>query len=142
MNTKATYRFSHELAPRIREWIRARGGVLVWKSSDGGREFVTPAVGPDGKRPDRPHWSVGSSPDTLITSEEQVRVFVTREVKRFRVGLKRGRGLQIVLTNASQARLTKALDAAGPNSCYRFDYETQEAVIYDSTHEVPLSEWP
>ena len=108
-------------------WIADRGGVAVWKdqslSRRGGNMF-TPA-----DQTGEPQWGYARA-DT-VTSIEDFRFSVgMREVKRFRVAIRiSSNGMMLKLTDAASEKLNKALDVAGPDAVYTFDYDTQEAVI-------------
>ena len=131
------------LTPGVRakfeDWIKTRGGVAVWKNADlsncGAGDVFTPAKTAMGAVYDKPHWSWAL--DRVVTELTEFRfVREMREVKRFHVALRMGsQGLKVKCTDASSARIRKACDKAGPDNTYRFDYETQEAVI-----EVPVWE--
>jgi hypothetical protein len=136
---------------KFAEWIGTRGGVQVWNNinlsnPDAGKQF-TPAL-QDVEVPEAhggvnrvpypsPNWSVARG--AVVTSLDAFR-FVARmiEVKRFRVGIRMGRqGLSMKCTDAASRRIHRECDRAEEKygtSYYRFDYETQEAVI-----EIP--EW-
>jgi hypothetical protein len=119
------------------KWIKTRGGVAIWKnislSHCGAGDSYTPARhadGSDGTTPkDKPHWT--KQFDRIITDINAFRfVKEMREVKRFHVALRiSGTGLMMKCTDASSARIRRACDKAGRESSYRFDYETQKAVI-------------
>lgn len=137
-----------ENAPRFRDWIANRGGVAVWRShdlSDPAKSFSTPARTVDGHPTPRPTWKVGSEPERIITSEAEVDVITWRELKRFRIAVRRGgQGLVLKLTDASSRRLWREIDkasAGGRESSYYFDYDAQEAVIEIEACRVPLDQW-
>lgn len=131
--------YAPESRPTFEKWISERGGVLVWPNEnlsnpDAGDVF-TPARDSNGNSNanNKPRWDRGEP--TLVTDIADFKFATMREVKRFRVGLRMGaQGMMVKLTDAATARVRKACADAGPESCYRFDYDTQEAVI-----EVP--EW-
>ena len=131
-------------APKLAEWIAKRGGVAVWRSvdlSDPGCSMSTPALtdgGPTGK----PHWKVDSKPERIITDASLIDVVTRKEVKRFRIAVRRGgQGLSMKLTDHSSRKLRMAVDKAGKGADYQFDYETQEAVVTVPDETVPLNEW-
>lgn len=119
--------------PLIVDWLKHRGGVLVWKSinlSNPGASWTTPALQADGAPAVRPSWEAANEPARHITDPAEIEVIALREVKRFRVALRRGsQGLSIKLTDASSARLRRELEKAGDQATYQFDYCSQEAVI-------------
>ncbi|MFH1628381.1 MAG: hypothetical protein ABIE47_06620 [Pseudomonadota bacterium] len=116
---------------KFEEWIKERGGVQVWHNVNlsnprAGNQF-TPAtmmikdVGDmagylDSKIGDivsypRPHWSVGAG--EVVTNINRFR-FVKgyKEITRIQVALQRGSGLNFCLTDGSQRKVDRALDAA------------------------------
>jgi hypothetical protein len=114
---------------KFQDWIANRGGILVWPNvnlSDPGKgPMFTPARhddGSDGSK-DKPHWSVGDP--TLVTSIDEFEFVTLREYKRFHVGVRRGDGLSIVLTDAAKRRLDRELAKASKDhgdAFYEFDY--------------------
>ena len=121
--------------PQFEDWMRTRGGVLVWtnlsmSSPDAGHMFTpaTTSTKEDGKL-HKPHWSYGKP--ELHTSLEDFRfVKEMREVKRFHVGIRLGsQGMAYKLTDGATRRVRKECDKAGPESTYHFDYDTQECVV-------------
>jgi hypothetical protein len=122
------------------EWIAKRGGVAVWEnrnlSNPNAGPMFTPANDKAGKPTGAPHWAFGLL--EVCQSIEDFRfVKELKEVRRFRVAIRRCEGLMLKLTDHSTDKLHKALDKikeeTGQEACYRFDYGTQEAVI-----EVPV----
>lgn len=90
----------------------------------------------------RPHWSATTTPKFIITDPTEVTVDVPKEVKRFRVGLRRGaQRFKVKCTDASSRRIRAAVEVAGDGAWYEFDYDTQEAVIYVAERSVPLNEY-
>jgi hypothetical protein len=78
----------------------------------------------------------------VITSAADIDVIKDREVKRFRVGLRRGaQGMSIKVTDAGTRRIREAVTKAGDGAHYVFDYETQEAVILAPESKIPLDQW-
>ncbi len=123
--------------PKFEEWLKDRGGVAVWENLDlsnpGAGLMFTPANDKDGKPSGKPHWSVGLL-EVCKSLEDFKFIKEMKEVRRFRVAIRRGsQGLSLKLTDASTDKLHKALDKVkdetGQEACYRFDYDTQEAVI-------------
>ena len=143
MNAK--HECTPENAPRFRAWIQVRGGVAVWRSvnmSNLGVSWSTPALAEDGSPYLKPSWESASTPERIITDPSDIEVATRREVKRFRVGLRRGaQGLSIKLTDGAGRRLHAELEKAGEGAAYRFDYETQEAVVSVPAERVPLDLW-
>jgi hypothetical protein len=64
-----------------------------------------------------------------------------KEVRRFRVGVRRGDGLSFKLTDGATRKLRAAVANAGELATYRFDYEMQEAVVLVPDKTVPLNQW-
>ena len=131
---------------KFEDWIKTRGGILVWEnvnlSDPGAGPMFTPVRDAEGKtncKNSPPHWTHRYHETcTKIKDFKFVKEMV--EVNRFRVAVRMGtQGLMVKLTDASTKKLNKALDKAkektGQDASYRFDYSTQEAVI-----EVPLWE--
>lgn len=140
------HNFKHECrsehASKFWDWIKNRGGVAIWKSvdlSDPSKSWSTPAL-TDGKETSKPHWQADSKPSQVITNPEEIGVFLPKEVKRFRVAVRMAaNGLKLKLSDAATRKLNKALEKAGEDAFYEFDYETQEAVIYVTGEQVSLS---
>ena len=128
---------------KFAEWIKSRGGVMVWHcvnlSNLTGPTF-TPALTeyPPTRglvQTRKPSWTVSSLPGETITDLARFRFAKElKEVRRFRVAIRpSSNGMAMKLTDASSKRVRAATDKAGDEATYRFDYETQEAVI-----EVPV----
>jgi hypothetical protein len=134
-----------ENAPKFREWIATRGGVARWPSvnlSNIGASWSTPVLTASGEPTPKPNWQAASAPSEIATSEDQVNVFVPKEVRRFRVATRMGsQGFSVKLTDASGRKLRAALEKAGEGSWHQFDYSTQEAIIFVADSTIPLSEW-
>jgi|SRR5579883_539130 len=139
----------HECAPENAElmlkWVRERGGVAVWGSinfSNLGASWTAPLNDEQGNRKPKPTWEAANEPERVITDPREIVVVVRREVKRFRIGVRRGgNGLSFKLTDASSRRVRAAVDKAGEDATYQFDYDTQEAVILVPDKTVPLVEF-
>lgn len=134
-----------EDAPRIWEWITNRGGIVRWPSvdlADLGRSWTTPYKDEHGEvRTEAPHWKA-PRPSHHITDIDDVCVAVDREVKRFRVAIRRSsNGLSMKVTDAGSRRIREAVAKAGVGAYHTFDYETQEAVIMAPESVLPLSRW-
>jgi hypothetical protein len=131
---------------KFEDWIKTRGGILVWEnvnlSNPGAGPMFTPVRDAEGKtncKNSPPHWTHRYH-ETCTKIKDFKFVKEMCEVNRFRVAVRmRSQGLMVKLTDASTKKLHKALDKAkektGQDASYRFDYDTQEAVI-----EVPLWE--
>ncbi len=131
---------------KFASWMLERGGVLIWHSqdlSDPGAQTFTPAQDEKGhsnlKSP--PHWKfTGCNPECVTDLTRFRFAKEMKEVQRFHVAVRMGdSGLRIKCTDASTAKIRKACakwtDQYKVDAAYRFDYETQEAVI-----EVPIFE--
>jgi hypothetical protein len=122
----------------IWNWLQHRGGVRVWKSinlSNPGAEWMTPAD--KGK----PTWEV-SDESTLLTDAKDFVVVTMKEVKRFRVGIRRGSsGLSLKVTDGGSRRIRREVAKAGEGASYRFDYDEQSAVILVPEKTVTLVEF-
>lgn len=134
---------THESATTVASWFVDYRGAILWKSHDlsnPGKTWWTPqylkappSKGlPCGATP--PHWSAASP--VTYTHPHDIDVVTGHRFKKFRVALRRGsQGLKIKLTDASTARVNKALADAARKSSHgdswnTFDYETQEAEIF------------
>jgi hypothetical protein len=139
----------HEVAPenalRMFEWIKTRGGIAVWPSinfSNLGQSWSTPYRTPEGELMLKPTWQADSKPSRVITDPNDVVVIARKEVKRFRVAIRRGsQGMSFKLTDASSRKLRATCDKLSTESSYHFDYETQEAVFTIPDTKVPLTEY-
>lgn len=136
-------------AAKFADWLATRGGLAVWKSQylgNPGASWTTPATHADGTPATAPHWSTGKTPDEIVTDAADVAVETTKEIRRFRVGLKRGNGFQIELTPAASRRVRAAIDKAKQTAglkevWHEFDYTTQEAVIVTVGKSISLAEY-
>ncbi len=130
-------------AAKVARWLQHCGGIAVWGSldlSDPGREWFTPARLTDGTLPSPPHWSAPNKPKRIVTDIEQVFVVTHREAARVRIAIRRGSyGLRWKLTDASSARLRKALAKAGSTAVHVF--EGDHAVVHVETSRTPLADW-
>ena len=143
-----TEQTKHECAPenagKMREWIKSRGGIAIWRSanlSNPGASWSTPAE-TDGKPMTKPTWQAQDKPERVITDASEIEVVTRKEVRRFRVAVRQGdSGLQFKLTDASSRKLREAMSKLGDESSYHFDYETQEAILTMPDKRVPLNEW-
>lgn len=126
------------------QWFRERGGIAVWPSvnlSKLGISWTTPAQTTEGTPTPQPTQEADSKPSKVITDPALVKVLVPREVKRFRVAIRRSsNGIYLKCTEASTRRIHATI-AKYPGSWYVFDYETQETVILVSDSELSLADW-
>lgn len=125
-------------AAKIKEWMKSRGGIAVWRSinlSNPSGQWITPADA------SKPNWQADSTPE-IITDPSQIQVERCKEVKRFHIALRHGSNnpFLIKLTDASTRKVNAAC-AKYPDSHYGFDYSTQEAVIYVPETTTPLEEY-
>lgn len=151
-------------APKFADWIANRGGIAVWQSvnlSNPGASWSTPATirkgdchtGPGQEYRDtaldaddivpypKPTWQAGNEP-TVITDPAEVEVYESKEVKRFRVGVRMGsQGFTLKVTDGGTRRIREAVAKAGEGAFHGFDYDTQEAIIYAATTIGSLKEW-
>lgn len=146
--------YAHECveqnAEKFVDWILHRGGIAVWQSvnlSNPGASWSTPAL-TDGRPTPQPTWQADSEPAAVHTDPAKILVRREKEVRRFRVGLRRKgfMGLTFVLTDGAQRRLYSALDKlrdAGQDPRYHFDRSTQEVVITvpDDEGTMSLADW-
>jgi len=139
----------HECAPenaaKMREWIRSRGGVAIWRSqnlSNPGASWSSPALTPEGTPYPKPSWQAENAPHRIITAAAEIEVITRKEVKRFRIAVRMGgSGLTMKLTDASTRKVRAACDKLGPDSAYEFDYGSQEAIITLPGERVSLADW-
>jgi hypothetical protein len=140
---------------KIVGWIKTRGGIAIWRSanlSNPGASWTTPAtirkgdctgyIGPDADDVipyPKPTWQADSKPSNVIDSVQDIDVSYDVEVKRFKVALRRA-GFSVKVTDAGTRRIRKEVEKAGKGSFYRFDYDTQEAVIFRQDRIVSLTE--
>lgn len=129
-------------AERIREWLNTRGGLALWRSANlanPGGSWTTPFRNAQGLAMGKPTWEAESAPYRVITDASEVEVVTEREVKRFRIAIRLGsQGMSYKLTDASTAKVRREVAKAGAEATYRFDYETQEAIILVPAEVVPL----
>jgi hypothetical protein len=142
--------YQHEVleenVAKFAEWIRERGGIAVWRSqdlSDPCFSLSSPFLSKEGKPTTKPHWKVGETPDLVVTDPALIHVITVKEVKRFRVALRRGdQGFKIKLTDASSQKVNAAVERAGEGASYHFDYDTQVVVITAPVDRgMSLEEW-
>ena len=122
---------------KFTDWIANRGGVARWRninmSNPDGGDMYTPVNAQDGQPMTKPHWGVLWEENITDIKRFQF-ARETKEVKRFRVAIRRGaNGLQFKCTDASsrkirenQRRLEEKLHTT---VTYHFDYDSQECVL-------------
>ena len=129
-------------APKFAGWIAHRGGVANWHSvnlSNPGASWSSPAKAKDGTPMPKPTWQAGNEPE-VITKAEDIEVFTAKEVKRFRVGIRRA-GFMLKCTDGASRRIRAAVAKAGEGAYHELDYSTQEAVIMQTTSLGSLKDW-
>lgn len=137
------YAIRESAAAEAVDWIKNRGGILVWQSvnlSNPGISWLTPARLKDGRPAPRPSWQAAERPARHITDMADVMVARNLEYKRVRISVRPGsQGLSLKLTDAASGRVRKALHEAGEGAWYRL--EGNEAVIMRPTVQIPLTRW-
>ena len=132
-------------AQQIWQWLQTRGGLAIWPSinlSNFDKSWTTPLNNADGTPKTKPTWEADSKPSRVITDPAEVVVAVDEEVKRFRIGVRMGsQGMTLKVTDGGTRRIRAAVAKAGEHAHYRFDYETQEAVILKPKSETPIAEY-
>ena len=132
-------------APQLLGWLLARRGLALWTSANlanPGTTWTTPARDKNGKPMPKQSWEMNNTPHIIVESSDKVTVFIDKEVKRFRIGIRKdGNGLSMKCTDGATRRIRKELEKAGENSSYSFDYGTQEAVIVKPGNSMTLTEW-
>ena len=149
MLSNGRYLCEAENAPQISEWMKTRGGVLVWGSadiSDPEKTWTTPYLRASGEVTTKPYWQAQDKPLAHFTDPALIDVSEPVEVKRFRVALSMGaQGFKVKLTAHSTMKVRKEVaKAAGGKegaAWYAFDYGTQEAVIFKEGERLSLPEW-
>lgn len=143
-DTMNKHQVTPDNAARFKDWIANRGGLALWFSanlSNPGATWTTPALTEDGQPYPRPSWQVEPKPYRIITDPADVEVCIDEEVKRFHVDVVNGDSFNFVLTDKSSKRVKDAVAKVGDGAYYRFDYDTQEAVIMRLVKKVSLAEW-
>jgi hypothetical protein len=134
-----------ENAERIWNWLQTRGGLAVWMSinfSNFGASWTTPVNDANGTPTGKPTWQADSKPFRIITDPDEVVVAVDEEVKRFHVATRVGsQGFTMKCTDGATRRIRHEVMKAGEQAYYRFDYETQEAVILKPKSITPIAEY-
>ncbi len=145
MSTEKYLYCSPDVAARYHVWIQNRGGIAVWKSVDLSNpvgSWCTPALTEQGEPTPQPTWQAEASPSGIVTTPEQVMVDIPREVKRFRVGVRKGGSRWMLkVTEGGSRRIWREVAKAGEGAWYEFAYETQEAVIFVPQEQIPLLEY-
>ena len=137
-------------AGMISDWLKNRGGILVWQSvdlSDPEHVVTTPALDQLGNRPKKPDWKCDDNP-TLLTNPDEIGVASSVEVKRFHVATRMGsQGFCIKVTDGGSNRIRREVAKAEARYGYGkvwycFDYSDYDnAVIMADTDVVSVTEW-
>ena len=134
---------TEENAPKFLDWIRNRGGLLIWDSanlSNPGASWTTPYKDTNGMIYTKPTWEAKREPARHIIDTDKVMVQKHKEVKRIPIALRRGDGLSIELTTHSSRKVRMAVDKVGEGATYSF--EDREAVIWSpDSNPIMLTEW-
>jgi len=133
-----------EIAERVAEWLRTRGGIAIWQSIDlsyAGQTITTPVNTSEGKPYPKPTSWVGETPECIITDFADVLVSNVVEVKRLHVALRMGNNGKIKCTDASSHLIRCAVAEAGEGAYHVFDNKTREAVILKPESQVPLLQY-
>jgi hypothetical protein len=127
---------------KFQNWIKTRGGVVVWRNQDLScrrGDMFTPVNGPDGKESPRPHWAY--TVHETITDITRFK-FATREVEvgRCKIALKtKGYDTMfgfmptaLVLTDGSQRRVDKLQHKLKEQhrADVTFYFEDREAAVF------------
>jgi hypothetical protein len=137
------YISSIENAPVFACWMTTRGGLAIWDSLMIGEDRSwTTAATTDGQPTSKPHSYAANKLDQVITDSDDVGPTTFTEVKRFHVGVRMGsQGLTLKLTDGATRKVRRAVNQAPEGSTYRFDYDTQEAVILAPSGTISLTSW-
>lgn len=126
-------------APRIVKWFETQGGIAIWSSinlSNPSASWTTPKDG------QKPSWEAANTPSRIITDPADVIVDEPKEARRFHVAIRpSAQDMSFKLTDASTARVRKAVATCGLDAWYVFDYDRQDAVIFVPGRSTPLNEW-
>lgn len=132
-------------AAKIWSWIASRGGIAIWQSinlSNPGISWTTPVRDEEGVFTTKPTWQSSNEPSRIITDPSEVLVSQDREVKRFHVGIRLGtNGLMLKCTDGASRRIRREVEKAGEGAYYKFDYLSQDAVIFAPDKQSTLVEW-
>lgn len=138
------HRCNVDNADAFSKWLSSRGGLLLWEAADfTPMSWSTPATTEAGDVMGQPTWRCKKTPTLHITDAADIEVFQNKEIRRFKVAHKPkpDNGLMRTLTDHSDRKLRVALDLAGPDSTYEFDYASGEAVILVSETMGSLATW-
>jgi hypothetical protein len=130
-------------APLFLGWLKAGRGIAVWRSenlSNPGASWSSPARMTNGEPQPKPTWEASSIPERVIEDIDDVVVDIPRLVQKFHVGV-RAKGTRLEVTTGGSRKIRTAVEKAGKDAWYEFDYETQEAMIFVPDQTVTLAEW-
>ena len=142
-----------ENAAKFAAWIKSRGGVAVWQSSDPARpdlSWSTPATSRMGDcqgQTDgeiiafrKPTEHSRNAPTTIITDPAEIGVHLSAVVKRFHIGIHRStNGLEV--TAGGTRRIHAEVAKAGDGAFHTFDLERQDALIHKPSGWTSLAQW-
>ncbi len=118
------------------EWLTTRGGLALWRSinlSNPGLAWTTPATEADGTPKTKPSRQAANEPYRIITDPDEVVVDIPKEVKRFRIGIRKAsQGMSLKVTDGDTRRIRKEVVKAQEQygeAWYEFDYILQEVII-------------
>lgn len=129
-------------ARKFAEWFRDRGGIAVWSSCDlsnPGKRLTTPAWWPAviqrAKR--SPHWSMGAEPK-VFTDPAKVLLIEYEDFCTFEIKLKRGSGMNVVLSSKSDHKVRDMLCKAQVKLEERPEFKEYMAMPdFGSTYRFP-----
>ena len=135
-----------ENAGKFLNWIRTRGGLALWRTLDlarAGQFWTAPLKDGSGVVKPKPLYHTEDKPYQIVESTDDVLVQKDKEVRRFYVALRAGRGgTMLKLTVGGSRKVAAATAKAGVGAYHVFDYDTQEAIIMaPDGPAVTLTEW-
>ena len=129
-----------ENAAAIWSWLTTRGGIAIWRSTDPSRpaaSWTTPVKAADGKPTAKPTPDAADSPERIITDAAEVVVSVDAEANRLSVSRDPDGGL----SQASADAIHGAVVKAGEGAYFRLEQDKDEAIIYASVGQTPITDW-
>jgi len=153
--TMERYTCDEANAAKIAEWIRTRGGIMIWQSINLSNDasWTTPATHEDNSPATKPNWQSANEPKRHITDIADVDVTTAKEYKRFHVAVRMGdQGLSLKVTDSGSRRIrkevAKAKEETGKDAWYEFDYGATEfnpqgknCVIMVEDARITMTEW-
>lgn len=150
IDNNGVYHCTKENAPQIYKWMMDRGGIDIWDSanlSNPGMTWTVPIRDAEGNRRDKkPTWEAGKvvasyHPEAMEQwGLQSIVVDIDREVKRFRVAVRRAT-FSFKLTDAASRKVRETLSKLGEGHSYNFDYSSQEVVFFKTDSSIPLTEY-